>query len=135
MKEVATVGIDIAESVFQVHGINAVGDVVTRRKLRRSEVVEFFQRLPACLIGIEACASGHHWARTLVKMGHDVKLMPAAYVKPYVNARKMMRRMQKRSVKRCSARRCASCRSRVKSSKAFSCCTVPGNYWFDRRRC
>ena len=65
MKEVTTVGIDIAKSVFQVHGVNAVGDIVIRRKLRRSEVGEFFKSLPACLIGIEACASGHYWARTL----------------------------------------------------------------------
>ena len=71
MKEVGTIGIDIAKSVFQVHGINAVGDVVICRKLRRSEVEELFKRLPACLIGIEACASGHHWARTLINMGHD----------------------------------------------------------------
>jgi len=65
MKEVTTVGIDIAKSVFQVHGINATGDVIIRRKLRRSEVGGFIQKLPACLIGIEACASGHHWPRTL----------------------------------------------------------------------
>jgi transposase len=88
MKEVTTVGIDIAKSVFQVHGINSKGDVVIRRKLRRSEVDEFFGKLPACLIGIEACASAHHWARTLMKLGHDVKLMPAAYVKPYVKRQK-----------------------------------------------
>ena len=88
MREVSTIGIDIAKSVFQVHGINAVADVVIRRKLRRSEVEEFFKRLPACLIGIEACASGHYWARTLIDMGHDVKLMPAAYVKPYVKRQK-----------------------------------------------
>lgn len=87
MKEVGTIGIDIAKSVFQVHGINAVGDVVICRKLRRSEVEELFKRLPACLIGIEACASGHHWARTLLNIGHDVKLTPAAYVKPYVKAK------------------------------------------------
>ncbi|WP_412052013.1 IS110 family transposase (plasmid) [Hoeflea sp. Naph1] len=88
MKEVSTIGIDIAKSVFQVHGINAVGDVVIRRKLRRCEVEEFFKRLPACLIGVEACASGHYWARTLINMGHDVRLMPAAYVKPYVKRQK-----------------------------------------------
>ncbi|HBF32265.1 MAG TPA: hypothetical protein DDW73_22005 [Rhizobium sp.] len=71
MKKVTTVGVDIAKSVFQVHGINAVGDVVIRSKLRRSEVIAFFQRLPSCRIGIEACASGHYWARTLMNMGHD----------------------------------------------------------------
>lgn len=88
MKEVSTIGLDIAKSVFQVHGINREGEVVIRRKLRRSEVDDFFQRLPACLIGMEACASGHHWARTFMTMGHSVKLMPAAYVKPYVKRQK-----------------------------------------------
>ncbi|PLW76063.1 hypothetical protein C0081_16545 [Cohaesibacter celericrescens] len=67
MKEVTTVGIDIVKSVFQVHGISKEGEIIIRRKLRHSEVVAFFQRLPACLIGIEACASGHYWARTLLE--------------------------------------------------------------------
>lgn len=88
MKEVITVGIDIAKHVFQVHGVDAQGVVVVRRKLRRSEMSEFFERLPPCLIGIEACATAHHWARHLMTFGHEVKLMPAAYVKPYVKRQK-----------------------------------------------
>jgi len=84
MKEVITIGVDIAKNVFQVHGVDAQGVVVVRRKLRRSEVSEFFERLPRCLIGIEACATAHHWARHLMALGHEVRLMPAAYVKPYV---------------------------------------------------
>jgi transposase len=88
MKEVITVGIDIAKNIFQVHGVSAQGDVASRRKLRRSEVTEFFERLPPCLIGIEACATAHHWARQLMALGHEVKLMPAAYVKPYVKRQK-----------------------------------------------
>lgn len=88
MKEVITIGVDIAKNVFQVHGVDAQGVVVVRRKLRRSEVSEFFERLPPCLIGIEACATAHHWARHLMALGHEVKLMPAAYVKPYVKRQK-----------------------------------------------
>jgi transposase len=88
MKEVVTVGIDISKNVFQVHGVSAQGDVLVRRKLRRSEVSEFFERLPPCLIGIEACATAHHWARHLMTLGHEVKLMPAAYVKLYVKRQK-----------------------------------------------
>lgn len=88
MKEVITVGIDIAKHVFQVHAVDGQGVVVMRRKLRRSEMSEFFERLPPCLIGIEACATAHHWARHLMTLGHEVKLMPAAYVKPYVKRQK-----------------------------------------------
>lgn len=88
MKEIVTVGVDIAKNVFQVHGVDAQGVVVVRRKLRRSKVSGFFESLPPCLIGIEACATAHHWARHLMALGHEVKLMPAAYVKPYVKRQK-----------------------------------------------
>jgi transposase len=88
MQKVATIGLDIAKHVFQVHGVDASGAVVLRRKLRRDDVISFFQSLPRCLIGIEACAPGHHWARALIGLGHEVRLMPAAYVKPYVKRHK-----------------------------------------------
>jgi transposase len=84
MKQVKTIGLDIAKSVFLVHGVDAVGHVVLRQKLSRSRVLEFFAKLPRCLVGIEACASSHYWARELITQGHEVKLMPAQYVKPYV---------------------------------------------------
>lgn len=84
MEKITTVGLDIAKHVFQVHGINGVGAIVSRRRLRRDDVVDFFRALPPCLIGIEACATGHHWARVLMALGHEVRLMPASYVKPYV---------------------------------------------------
>lgn len=88
MEKVTAVGLDIAKQVFQVHGIEAGGGVVLRRKLRRGDVVGFFEALPSCLIGIEACATGHHWVRVLMRLGHEVRLMPASYVKPYVKRQK-----------------------------------------------
>jgi transposase len=88
MQVVTTVGLDIAKSVFQVHGVDAAGQVVIRRQLKRRYVLAFFQKLPACLVGIEACASSHHWSRELKVLGHTVRLMPPAYVKPYVKRQK-----------------------------------------------
>jgi transposase len=88
MQEVTTIGLDIAKSVFQVHGVDAAGKVIIRRKLKRRYVVVFFQKLPPCLVGIEACATSHHWSRELQALGHTVRLMPPAYVKPYVKRQK-----------------------------------------------
>ena len=85
---VATIGLDIAKSTFQVHGVDATGDVVLRRRLTRTRVLPFFEKLAPCLVGMEACASSHHWARELRKLGHDVRLMPPSYVKPYVKRQK-----------------------------------------------
>jgi transposase len=84
MAKITTIGVDLAKSVFQLHGVTADGTVGLRRQLRRSQVLEFFGRLPPCLIGMEACAGAHFWARELVKLGHEVRLMPPSYVKPYV---------------------------------------------------
>jgi transposase len=88
MQTITTIGLDIAKSVFQVHGVDAAGQVVIRRKLKRRYVLAFFQKLPPCLIGIEACASAHYWSRELQALGHTVRLMPPAYVKPYVKRQK-----------------------------------------------
>jgi transposase len=88
MQAVTTIGLDIAKSVFQVHGVDAQGNVLVRRQLKRRYVLAFFQRLPPCLVGIEACASSHHWSRELQALGHTVRLMPPAYVKPYVKRQK-----------------------------------------------
>ena len=88
MQTITTIGLDIAKSVFQVHGVGADGQVVVRRQLKRRYVLAFFQKLPPCLVGIEACASSHHWSRELQALGHTVKLMPPAYVKPYVKRHK-----------------------------------------------
>lgn len=86
--QVTTIGVDLAKSVFQIHGVDADGDVVIRKKLRRAEVLTFFAALPPCLVGMEACATAHHWARELMRLGHDVRLMPPAYVKAYVRRQK-----------------------------------------------
>lgn len=84
MEGVTTIGLDIAKSVFQVHGVNAAGEAVVRRRLTRGRVLPFFENLPRCIVGIEACNTSHHWARELTRLGHEVRLMPAQYVKPYV---------------------------------------------------
>ena len=88
MQTVTTIGLDIAKSVFQVHGVDAAGQVLIRRQLKRRYVLAFFGKLPPCLVGIEACASSHHWSRELQALGHTVRLMPPAYVKPYVKRQK-----------------------------------------------
>jgi transposase len=82
--QITTIGLDIAKRVFQAHGADATGRAVLRRKLQRGEVLAFFAKLPACLVGLEACGTAHHWARQIRALGHEVRLLPPAYVKPYV---------------------------------------------------
>ena len=84
MGNVTTIGLDLAKSVFQVHGVDGSGAAVLRQRLTRARLLKFFAKLPPCVVGMEACASSHHWARELISLGHKVKLMPAQYVKPYV---------------------------------------------------
>jgi len=88
MSEITTIGLDLAKHVFQVHGVDASGATVLRKRLRRNQVLAFFAGLPRCLVGLEACATAHHWARELQLVGHEVRLMPAQYVKPYVKRNK-----------------------------------------------
>ena len=88
MKEVITIGVDLAKNVFQVHGVDAKGGVVLRRQLRRGQVLPFFKKQPPCLVGMEACATSHHWAREIEALGHSVRLMPPRYVKAYVKRNK-----------------------------------------------
>jgi transposase len=88
MQAITTIGLDIAKSVFQVHGVDAAGQAVIRRQLKRRYVLAFFQKLTSCLISIEACASSHYRSRELKALGHTVRLMPPAYMKPYVKRQK-----------------------------------------------
>ena len=88
MKEVSTIGLDLAKNVFQVHGVDGSGKTVIRRQLRRGQVLAFFKKLPPCLVGMEACATSHYWAREIAALGHEVRMMPARYVKPYVKRNK-----------------------------------------------
>ena len=88
MEEITTVGLDLAKSVFQVHAIDASGQVVLSKAVRRAGLLPLFGKLPPCLIGMEACATSHHWARALIGLGHDVRLIPPAYVKAYVRRQK-----------------------------------------------
>src|SRR5687767_14137888 len=84
MEEVSTIGVDLAKSVFQVHGMDVTGKVLVRRQLRRAEVLRFFAKLPHCLVAMEACATAHRWGRELIKLVHTAKLMPPVYVKACV---------------------------------------------------
>src|SRR5262249_44385164 len=84
MMQVTTIGLDIAKSVFHVHGLDAAGQVVVRQRLTRRKVLAFFEKLAPCLVGIEACGTSHYWARELMVRGHEVRLLPAEYVKSYV---------------------------------------------------
>jgi hypothetical protein len=113
MQTITTIGLDIAKSVFQVHGVDAGGQVVIRRQLKRRYVLTFFQKLSPCLVGIEACASAHHWSRELQALGHTVRLMPPAYVKPYV--KRQMRLTRTPFARRLPEPTCGSCRPRLPS--------------------
>jgi transposase len=84
MEQPTTIGIDLAKTVFQVHGVNQTGKAILKRKLRRNQVLDFFAGLEPCLVGLEACAGAHYWARELSALGHEVRIMPPSYVKPYV---------------------------------------------------
>lgn len=86
--EISTVGLDLGKRIFQVHGVDAAGGVMVRRKLQRAEMREFFAALPPCMVGMEACATAHHWARQIRALGHEARLIPPAYIKPYVRRSK-----------------------------------------------
>src|SRR5712672_247346 len=88
MGDITTIGLDLAKNVFQLHAVDEAGSVVMRKRLRRGQVLAFFSRIPPCLVGLEACATAHYWARELAALGHEVRLMPAQYVKAYIKRNK-----------------------------------------------
>src|ERR1700720_859697 len=88
LSSVTTVGLDLAKHVFQVHCVDALGRVVVAKPIRRNKLLEFFASLPRCLVGLEASGSAHHWARELIRLGHEARMMPPAYVKPYIRRQK-----------------------------------------------
>ena len=88
LSSITTVGLDLAKHVFQVHCVDASGRVVVAKAIRRNTLLEFFASLPPCLVGLEACGSAHHWARELMALGHEVRIMPPAYLKPYIRRQK-----------------------------------------------
>jgi transposase len=100
LSSVTTVGLDLAKHVFQVHAIGAFGRVIVAKALRRKDVLAFFAQLPECLVGMEACGSAHHWARELIKLGHDARMMPPAYVKPYGAPRRRVLPVEEESTQR-----------------------------------
>ena len=106
----STIGLDLAKSVFQMHGVDVAGAVVIAMKLRRTEVSRFFASLQPCLVGVEACATAHFWAREIGALGHEVRLVPPAYVKPYVRRQKNDAADALRSARPSAGPACALCR-------------------------
>ena len=110
MTEVTTIGLDIAKQIFHAHGADAAGRAVFSRRITRGKLLDFFAKQPHCLVALEACGGAHHWARELKAMGHEVRLIPPAYVKPYVKRHKTMRWMLRQFARRLSDRACGSWR-------------------------
>jgi transposase len=88
MEEISMIGLDLAKNIFQVHGADHTGHPILRKRLRRGQVLEYFAMLPRCVVAMEACASAHYWGREIGRLGHDVRLVPPAYVKPFVKRQK-----------------------------------------------
>ena len=129
MGEANTIGLDLAKNVFQVHGADTSGAVLFRKKLRRHQVLTFFAGQPLCTVAMEACSSAHHWAREIGRLGHAVRPIPPAYVKPFVKRQKTMQRMRKQSARRPSVRPCASWCPRASRRKPPPSCSGRGISW------
>ena len=133
---IAMIGLDTAKSVFQVHAVDEAGTTAVRRKLRRSELIMFFEKQEACTVVMEACGAAHHWARVLIGLGHEVKLVAPEAIKPFVKkGKKTMRLTQLRYVRPHAGPISASSQSRAWSNRASWPCTRPARCWSSRRRC
>src|SRR4051794_3236296 len=121
--QITTVGLDIAKNLFQVHGADAQVRVALKRKLARGKVLEFFAALPACLVGLEACGAAHYWARELTRLGHQVRLMPPQYVRPYVKTNKHDAADAEACCEAVQRPGCGLSRPRARTSKRCWCCT------------
>jgi transposase len=126
---VVTVGLDLAKTVFQAHGVDAAGETVLRRRLGRSELLAFFAKLPPCSTAMEACSSAHHWAQELVILGHDVRLIPPQYLKPYVKPTKTDA-ADAEAICEAAGRPSASFQSRPEISRQYSFCIGLVYCWF-----
>ena len=129
---ITTIGLDLAKSVFQVHGADNRGKTVLTRALRRSQMPQFFAQLPPCLIGMEACGSAHFWARKLTGLGHTVKLMAPQFVKPYVKTNKNDARDAEAICEAVGRPTSALWRSRPPSNRRFWLCTERARVWYVR---
>src|SRR5262249_34991457 len=125
MEQATTIGLDIAKHVFQVHGADGAGHVLFRKRITRAKLLDFLAAQARCVVAMEACAGAHYWAREIGKLGHHVRLIPPAYVKPFISGRKTMSPMQRPSVKQPSGRACALFRSRPRSSRRTASCSEP----------
>src|ERR1700746_1127427 len=114
MAQVMTIGLDIAKHIFHMHGADGAGHGLFRKRATRSKLLGFLAAQAPCVVAMEACSGAHYWAREIAKLGHHVRLIAPAYVKPFIRRQKNMRPMQRPSVKRPSGRACASFRSRPK---------------------
>jgi transposase len=129
MGEVSTIGLDLAKNVFQAHGADASGAVLFRKKLRRHQVLAFFSAQPPCTVAMEACGSAHHWAREISRLGHQVRLIPPAYVKPFVKRQKNDAADAEAICEAASARPCALWCPRASRPKPQLSCFRPGIFW------
>lgn len=117
MGEISIIGLDLAKQVFQVHGARVDGSVVLRKKLTRGQLLAFFSKLPPCIVAMEACATAHYWAREIGEFGHEIRLVPPAYVKPFGSGRKMTLLTRRLSLRLQRDRRCVSLNPRHLNSK------------------
>ena len=135
MNQVSTVGLDLTKSIFQLHGADSAGAVVFRKKLRRGQLLAFLATLPPCTVAMEACGSAHYWGREIAKLGHTVKLIAPAYVKPFVQRQKNdMADAEALLVRLPSVPPCASWPSRARTSRPTPSYSARGTCWFASAR-